>query len=84
MRESRSLILDLTPWTLVAMHSVRMPVGFGRGIKTRGRPICHGKPQKNYRGVDGNCLALALIIAIAKVDNDGNYISIVSVIRYLP
>ena len=53
LTESRSLILDLTHWTIVVtMHSVRMPVGVGRGIKTRDRPICYGKPEKNYRGVE--------------------------------
>jgi hypothetical protein len=52
-----------------------MPVGFGRGIKSRGRPLsvmAHLKTSVVEVKASENCLAHA-IIAIAKVENDSNY-----------
>jgi len=60
----------------VTLHSGRIPVGFGRGIKTRGRPFsvkAHLKECIVEVKAEENCLPHALIIAIAKVDNDQNY-----------
>jgi len=52
-----------------------MPVGFGRGIKTKGRPL---SVMAQLKGsivevkAKENCLAHA-IIAIARLENDANY-----------
>jgi hypothetical protein len=61
---------------IVEVHSVRMPVGFGRGVKTEGRPLsvmAHLKKSIVEVKAETNCLAHALIIAVAKVTNDPNY-----------
>jgi len=61
---------------VVIVHSVKMRVGFGYGIKTKGRPLsvmAHLKKSIAEVKTEENCLAHALIIAIAKVDNDANY-----------
>jgi len=53
-----------------------MPVGFGYGIKTKGRPLsvmAHLKESIVEVKAEENCLAHALIIAIARVENDANY-----------
>jgi hypothetical protein len=60
---------------VITVHSVRMPVGFGR-VKTKGRPIsvmAHLKRSIIEVKAAENCLAHALVIAIAKVRNDLNY-----------
>jgi hypothetical protein len=52
-----------------------MPVGFGR-LKTKGRPLqimAHLKKSVIEVNPETNCLAYALIIAIAKLTNDPNY-----------
>jgi hypothetical protein len=52
-----------------------MPVGFG-GIKQKGRPIAsmvHLKRSTVEVGAEENCFAHALIIAIAKLNNDPDY-----------
>jgi hypothetical protein len=52
-----------------------MPVGFGRGIKTKGRPLS-GMVHLKTSIVEvraENCLAHALVIAIGKVTNDPYY-----------
>jgi len=51
-----------------------MPLGLG-GIKTLGRPLSVMAYLKNIVQVkaESNCLAHALIIAVAKVDNYANY-----------
>jgi hypothetical protein len=55
-----------------------MPVGFGGdGIKTKGRPLgVMANLKKSIIEVkaETNCLAHALIIAIAKITNDPNYV----------
>jgi len=61
---------------VVTVHSEKMPVGFGYVIKTKGRPLsvmAHLKKSIVEVKADENCLAHALIISIAKVDNDVNY-----------
>ena len=77
LKKCRSPILDLTPWTLVVtVHSVKMPVGFGNGIKTKGRPLsvmAHLKRSIVEIKATDNCLAHAFIIAIASVEKDSNY-----------
>jgi hypothetical protein len=54
-----------------------MPVGFGkRGMKSRGRPLsimAHLKTSVVEVKASENCLAHAIIIAMAKVENDPNY-----------
>ena len=60
---------------VVTVHSVKLPVGFGR-VKTKGRQIdnlAHLKQSIVRVDADTNCLAHALVIAIAKVNNDPNY-----------
>ena len=63
----------------VVVHSVTMPVGFGRqghGIKTMGRPIsvmAHLKSNIVQVKSETNCLAHALIIADARATKDPNY-----------
>ena len=58
------------------LHSVRMSVGFGfSGVKTLGRSIsiiAHLKKSIVQVKTETNCLANALIIAIAKLTNDPN------------
>jgi hypothetical protein len=62
---------------IMTLHSVRMPVGFGkRGMKSRGRPLsvmAHLKTSVVKVQATDNCLAYAIIIAIARVENDPNY-----------
>jgi len=53
-----------------------MPVGFGRGIKTRGRPLsvmAHLKRSIIEVKAETDCLAHALIIATARINKDPNY-----------
>jgi hypothetical protein len=54
-----------------------MPVGFGRvAVKTKGRPLsvmAHLKKSIVEVKAETNCLAHALNIAIAKVNNDSKY-----------
>jgi len=71
---SRFNVLDTL---VVTVHSVRMPVGYGRcALKSRGRPLsvmAHLKRSIVEVKAEQNCLAHALVITIAKVDNDPNY-----------
>ena len=58
------------------VHSVRLPVGFGRSIKTRGRPLtvlAHLKKIIVQVKSETNCLAHALFIAITKITNNPNH-----------
>ena len=63
----------------VELNSVKMPVGFGlqsSGMKTMGRPISvmvYLKKRIVQVTTETNCLAHALIIAIAKLTKDPNY-----------
>jgi len=58
-------------------HSVRMPVGFGRtALRTKGRQLAnmaHLKLSIIEVKAENNCLANALIIAIARMNKDPNY-----------
>ena len=59
---------------VVTVHSIGMPVGFGRvALKPMGRPttaMAHLKRSIVEVKAEENCLAHALIIAIARVNND--------------
>jgi len=59
------------------VHSVKLPVGYGKhAIKSMSRPLsvmAHLKSSIVEVKAEENCLAHALIIAIARVDNDANY-----------
>jgi hypothetical protein len=60
---------------VIVVHSVKMPVGFG-GIKTKGRQLsvlAHLKRSIIEVKAEQNCLAHALIIAIARLNDDPNY-----------
>jgi hypothetical protein len=62
---------------IVTVHSVKMPVGFGgNGVKTKGRQLdtlAHLKKSIVRVNAAEICLAHALVIAIAKAENDPNY-----------
>ena len=67
---SRFNVLDKLVFQL---HSVKMPVWFGRGIRNIGRPLdvlAHLKTRIVKVKPEKNCLAHALVIAIAKITND--------------
>jgi hypothetical protein len=60
---------------VIVVHSVKMPAGFGR-LKTKGRPMSELAVTKESIvrvRAEENCLAHALIIAIAKLNNDPEY-----------
>jgi hypothetical protein len=67
---------------VIEVHSVKMPVGFGR-LKTKGRPfkelIC-GKRSVVEVKAEENCLAHAIVLAIAKLNNHPNYESFKKVV----
>ena len=57
---------------VVTLHSVKMPVLFGRAMKTMGRPVSvMTQPKKSIIEVKAadNCFANTLIIAIGREDN---------------
>jgi len=62
---------------VVTVHSVKMPVGFGKhAITSRGTPLfvmAHIKKSIVEVKAEEKCLAYALVIAIANVDKDPNY-----------
>jgi len=61
---------------ILEVHSVNMPGGFGRSIKTNVRPLdtlSHLKKSIVRVKSETNCLAHALIIAIAKITKEPNY-----------
>jgi hypothetical protein len=65
-----------------------MPVGFGKtAIKTKGRPLsvmAHLKRSIVEVRAEQNCLVHALIISIAKLTNDPNYIAYRKGYKILP
>jgi len=67
---------NATDSLIVTVHSVTIPAGFsGDGIKRKGRPLAtmaHLKRSIVEVRAEENCLAHALIIAIAKLHNDPN------------
>jgi len=73
---------------IVVVHSVKMPVGFGRkAVKSMGRPLsvlAHLKHSIIEVKADTNCLAHALIIAIARLTNVPNYKSYIQGRKILP
>jgi len=55
---------------IVVTHSVKMPVGFGKVVKSKGRPLsvmAHAKHSIINVKAETNCLAYALIIAIERL-----------------
>ena len=68
---------NVTDTLIVTVHSVTMPVGFGKdAIKRKGRPLATlAHPKKSIVEVRAgeNCLAHTLVIAIARLNNDPNY-----------
>ena len=68
---------DALDTLFVTVHSVRMPVSLGkRANKNRGRPfsvMAHLKTSIVEVKAEENCLAHALVISIAKVENDPDY-----------
>ena len=62
---------------IVIVNSVRMPAGFGRkSVKSKGQPLdvaAHLKKSIIRVKSDTDCLAHALIIAIARLENDPDY-----------
>ena len=58
------------------VHAVKMPVGFGKALKMMGRQLVnlvHLKRSIVEVQAEKDCLAHALIIAVARVNNDPNY-----------
>jgi hypothetical protein len=58
---------------IMTVHSVKMPVGNGKGITTKGRPLetmVHLKRSIVQVKAESNSLAHVLVIAKAKVDGD--------------
>jgi hypothetical protein len=58
---------------VVTVHSVKMPIGHGREIGAKGRPLeimAHLKRSIIEVKAEENCLAHALIISIARLTND--------------
>jgi hypothetical protein len=63
---------------IVTVHSIRMPIGFGKGLKSKGRPLAvmaHLKRSIIEVKAENNYLAHTLIIAKANLDHDLNYTS---------
>ena len=64
---------------IVAIHAVKMPLGFGKtAVKSKGIPLyvmAHVKHSIINVKAETNCLAHALIIAIARLTKDPNYTS---------
>jgi hypothetical protein len=60
----------------MTVHSIKIPVGNGGGIPTKGRPLntmVHLKRSIIEVKAENNCLAHALVIAVAKLTNDRDY-----------
>jgi hypothetical protein len=61
---------------IIAVHSVKLPFGFGGGRKTKVRQLsvmAHLKRNIIEVKAEQNCLAHALVIAIARVNEDPDY-----------
>ena len=61
---------------IVGIHSVKMPVAFGKAVKYNGRPLsvmAHVKHSIINVKAKTGCLAHAVIIAIARLTRDPNY-----------
>ena len=73
---------------VVVVHSVAMSIGFGLvAVKTKGRQfaaMAHLKRSIVEVKAEKNCVAHALIIAIARYDNDPNYDSYRNGFRLIP
>jgi len=68
---------NATDTLIVAVHSVTIPVAFGRvAIKRKSRPLAtmaHLKRSVVEVRAEENCLAHALVITIVRLNNDPNY-----------
>jgi hypothetical protein len=68
---------DVSDTLVVTVHSVKLPVGYGKhALKSKGRPLsvlAHLKKSIVEVKAEENCLAHALIIAIAKIENVADY-----------
>jgi len=61
---------------IVVIHPVKMSVGFGKGVKSKGRPLsvmAHVKHSIIEVKTNTNCLAHTIIIAISRLTKDPNY-----------
>ena len=62
---------------VIVVHSVKIPVGFGRNaLRTDGRQLAnlaHLKRSIIEVRAEHNCLAHALLIAMARIDGHPNY-----------
>ena len=61
---------------IIVIHSVKMPVGFDKAVKSKGRPLsvmAYVKHSIINVKAETNCLAHALILAIARLTKDPNY-----------
>jgi hypothetical protein len=71
---ARYLALDTLTFHV---HSVKVPVGFGKKAETsKGRPLsvmAHLKRSIVEMKGEENCLAHAIVVALASVTNDPNY-----------
>jgi hypothetical protein len=60
----------------LTVHYVKMPNGNGKEIPTKGRPLetmVHLKPSIIKVKAEENCLAHALVRAVARLTNDPDY-----------
>jgi len=70
---------------ICVVHTVKMPVGFGGGVKSKGTPLsimAHLKHSIIEVKTETNCLAHTLIIGIARLTKHPNYNSYRRGIRY--
>ena len=61
---------------VITVYSVKMPVGHGHSVKTKGRPVsvlAHLKEIIIEVKAEDNCLAHAVIIAISRINKDPKY-----------
>jgi len=73
---------------IVVIHSVKMPVGFGKtAVKSKGRPLsvmAHVKHSIINVKIETNCMAHALILTITRLTKDQNYNSYCKGYKILP
>ena len=69
---------------VVTVHSIKMPGGFGKhALKSMGRQLstmAHLKRSIVEVKTEENCLAHALVIAVAEAENDPNYKAYINVV----
>jgi len=70
---------------VVVVHSIKMSVGFGKSVRSKGRTLAemvHLKRSIIEVKAKTDCLAHALIIAIARITKDSDYNSYRRGLRY--